>query len=225
MPLRSTRRAPAGYPISIEQDVSKERLEHFFVKGEHGYTIRKDIRDQCIFAKHDVTEDPPFSSLDLISCRNVLIYLGTSLQDRVLSRFHYALKERGFLVLGTSESAHSHPGFLCVDNKIKLHTRTSVAPSVRAAFPEINRDEARLARMSHAKDRHQGLDVAAEADRLLLATFAPPGVVVSAELTDSTISRTDGGLLGPRAWCCDIRSHANGARGASRLVAPRDRRS
>ena len=84
--------------------VSPQRLARFFTRSEHGYQIAKDIRDLCVFARHNLAQDPPFSKLDLISCCNVLIYLGDVLQRKVWSILQYALKPTGFLVLGPSES-------------------------------------------------------------------------------------------------------------------------
>ena len=85
-------------------DVSPERVRRFFVKVDQGYQISRAIRDVCVFARQNLAADPPFSNLDLLSCRNVLIYLEPSLQKRVLPHFHYALKPDGFLMLGGSES-------------------------------------------------------------------------------------------------------------------------
>jgi two-component system CheB/CheR fusion protein len=97
--------ARAGYYLdNISTDVSTERVRQFFVKADDHYQITKSIRDLCIFAKHDLIRDPPFSRLDLISCRNVLIYLDQALHRRVLSLFHYALNPHSFLVLGPSET-------------------------------------------------------------------------------------------------------------------------
>ena len=98
-------KARAGiYPDSIEAEVSPERLRRFFQKEDHIYRIDKSLRDLCVFARHNLTLDPPFSHVDLVSCRNVLIYLSPPLQKRVLPTFHYALNSPGFLVLGSSES-------------------------------------------------------------------------------------------------------------------------
>ena len=91
------------YPENIQGDVSPERLRRFFTKGENGYRVSKIIRDMCIFAQHNVVNDPPFSRMDLICCRNLLIYLEPVLQNKVISLFHYALGPSGFLVLGSSE--------------------------------------------------------------------------------------------------------------------------
>src|SRR5205807_2217242 len=93
------------YPEHIAADVSPARLRNFFTKEEGSYQVGKTVRDLCVFARQDATRDPPFSNLDLISCRNVLIYLEPILQKRVAPIFHYALKEGGLLLLGKSETA------------------------------------------------------------------------------------------------------------------------
>jgi two-component system CheB/CheR fusion protein len=92
------------YPKTIAEKISEERLKRFFTLSDEKYQITKFIRDMCIFAKQDITTDPPFSNIDIIMCRNVLIYFDAYLHERVLRIFHYALKEKGFLVLGESES-------------------------------------------------------------------------------------------------------------------------
>jgi two-component system CheB/CheR fusion protein len=98
-------RARAGrYPESISEQVSRERLSKFFVPDRSGYRIAKFVRELCIFSRQNITRDPPFSRIDLISCRNVLIYFEPALQRKVFSTFHYALKPHGVLVLGTAES-------------------------------------------------------------------------------------------------------------------------
>src|SRR5438132_9636765 len=98
-------KARAGvYPHSIATDVSSDLLRRFFVRVNNSYQITRSVRDVCIFARQNVTKDPPFSKLDLILCRNVLIYLGPRLQMTVMRLFHYALRPGGFLALGPSES-------------------------------------------------------------------------------------------------------------------------
>ncbi len=102
---KSIEKARQGtYPKAIEENVSEVRLKQFFTKFDGRYQIAKPIRDMCVFAKHDITTDPPFSNLDLIVCRNLLIYFDPYLQERVLPVLHYGLKPDGFLVLGESES-------------------------------------------------------------------------------------------------------------------------
>src|SRR5438132_7075110 len=106
------------------QDVSKERLYRFFMSQGTSYVINKRIRDMCVFSSHSVVRDPPFSRMDLISCRNLLIYLNGELQDRIIPIFHYALKPNGFLFLGTSENITKHGDlFVPVDKKSRLFQR------------------------------------------------------------------------------------------------------
>jgi two-component system CheB/CheR fusion protein len=119
--------ARAGiYPASIATDVSPERLARFFTLepgGEH-YRIHKGIRDMIIFSEQDVIKNPPFSKLDLISCRNVMIYMGVSLQKKLIPLFHYALNPGGTLFLGTAETTGDFSGlFSALDNKQKLYQR------------------------------------------------------------------------------------------------------
>src|SRR6266513_3887115 len=92
------------YSGAIEKDVSAARLRRFFVKRDGMYQIAREVRDICTFARQNITSDPPFSRLDLISCRNVLIYLGPQLHKRCLPQFHYALNRGGYLILGPAES-------------------------------------------------------------------------------------------------------------------------
>lgn len=184
-------KARAGwYPESIERDVSTARLVRFFSQTEGGYQIRRDVRDLCVFAGHDVTRDPPFSAMDLVSCRNLMIYLGPALQDRVMAMLHYALREPGFLILGSSESVRAFAGFVSVDGKNKIYGRTSAAPPAHFDFttpappPDIVSPLARGTSLDETLGpRSAGpSDVLREADRLVLAEFAPPGVVVTSDL-------------------------------------------
>jgi two-component system CheB/CheR fusion protein len=109
------------YSAAIEADVSKDRLRRFFVREGNGYRVRPELRDVVLFAVHDLLKDPPFSRVDLISCRNLLIYLDRDLQDQVCSTFHYALKPGGFLLLGASETADNPPGlFRTVDRNARI---------------------------------------------------------------------------------------------------------
>ena len=123
-------KARAGiYPEGIVEHVSPERLERFFVKAGDGYRINTAVRELCVFAVHDVTSNPPFSKLDLISCRNLLIYLNQSLQRNVIATFHYALQPWGYLVLGASESVGRQTElFELIDKKRKVYARKP-APS------------------------------------------------------------------------------------------------
>ena len=125
----SIEKARAGvYPESIAADVSTERLDRFFTKDESSYRIHKDIRDMVVFAKQDVIKDPPFSKLDLITCRNLLIYLDAEAQKMILPMFHYALNRNGHLLLGNSETVGEFSDlFAAVDKKWKLYRQEGAA--------------------------------------------------------------------------------------------------
>ncbi|MGI8891079.1 MAG: chemotaxis protein CheB [Chthoniobacterales bacterium] len=115
------------YPLTIEADVSQERLRRFFNHYKGGYRVKKDIREMILFAPHDLLRDPPFSRLDLVTCRNLLIYLKPDAQHRVLDIFHFALRPGGLLFLGGSEHVdESHTLFAPIDKKQRIHVRRTV---------------------------------------------------------------------------------------------------
>ncbi|MEN9327431.1 MAG: autoinducer 2 sensor kinase/phosphatase LuxQ [Candidatus Parcubacteria bacterium] len=112
------------YSSSIGDQVSPDRLKRFFEKNDTKYRVIKKIRDMCVFAVHDLAQDPPFSNLDMVSCLNVFIYLNQTLQKKILPLFHYALHNHGFLVLGDSESVGTHKHlFHMVDSKHKIYSK------------------------------------------------------------------------------------------------------
>ena len=112
------------YPDNIAQDVSPERLRRFFIKTEQGYQISKAIRDQCVFARQNLIKDPPFSKMDLISCRNLMIYFGPVLQKKALPILHYALNPSGYLMLGRSESIGEFSNlFSLVDKNSRIYSK------------------------------------------------------------------------------------------------------
>lgn len=125
----SLQRAREGlYPETIAADVTQERLKRFFTREDSSYRIRKDIREVVVFASHNLLKDPPFSHMDLIVCRNVLIYLQRAPQHDVLDLFHYALNPDGFLVLGNSETV-DRAGLFRVENKrFSVFRRRNVPP-------------------------------------------------------------------------------------------------
>lgn len=111
---------------SIAADVSEERLRRFFIRDGDGYRVRQELRDIVLFASHSILKDPPFSRIDLISCRNVLIYLDRELQEQVCRTFHYALNPGGFLLVGSSETADSPGGlFVPVDRTARIYQSTA----------------------------------------------------------------------------------------------------
>src|SRR5258708_21778077 len=131
----SIEQARAGvYAGTTLAEVRPERLAQFFVKSSGKYKVTQAIRDMCNFARQDLTQDPPFSRIDLISCRNVLIYLEPVLQKRILASFHYALKDKGFLLLGKSETLNAFPDlFTLVEKQGKFYGKRAVATSPQFA--------------------------------------------------------------------------------------------
>ena len=176
-------RARAGvYPALIADDVSPGRLGRFFTKMNGEYQINKAIRECCIFARHDVTRDPPFSNLDVVSCRNLLIYLDQSAQRRVLPVFHYALKPTGLLMLGTAETTASAPDlFAPADQQHRIYLRKAT-PS-RIPF-ELSM-AAPNSESSSGNDRASQfatVDLQKRLDRLIQSKYSPDALVVSEEL-------------------------------------------
>jgi two-component system CheB/CheR fusion protein len=177
-------KARAGtYTGTALAHVSPQRLARFFTRNERGYQIAKSIRDLCVFARHNVAQDPPFSKLDLISCCNVLIYLGAVLQRKVLSILHYALKPTGFLVLGPSETIGTlSESFHQVE---KTHKIYCIRPAASAPSPrqsEGRRAPGRADLRQRIAEGRAGPDVLREADRLVLAEHAPPGAIIDRDL-------------------------------------------
>jgi two-component system CheB/CheR fusion protein len=170
------------YPMSISQSVSAERLRRFFVRNHSAYQVNKRVRDLCIFARHDLARDPPFSRLDLISCRNVLIYLGPALQERVMSMFHYALKPNAHLLLGTSETVgRSTELFHLVDARHKIYQRRPAATRLMLELPRHQIETAKTT-PSERPEPVSDFDLQREADRLVLSKYAPPGVIVDDDM-------------------------------------------
>ncbi len=184
-------KARAGvYKENIANEVSEVRLRRFFHKVPGGYQISKSIRDMCVFARQNVFSDPPFSRMDMISCRNVLIYLSPVLQKKVIPIFHYALKPHGFLLVGNTEGLLGSGAeiFDLVDRKTKIYQKKAV-PSPVTFGMTIGGHETIEGRPEkpHAAAKDEDLaktpaDVQREADRLLLSKYVPSAVVVNDEL-------------------------------------------
>jgi two-component system CheB/CheR fusion protein len=184
-------RARAGlYKEAIAGEVSEMRLRRFFHKVPGGYQISKSIRDMCVFARQNVFSDPPFSRMDLISCRNVLIYLGPVLQKKVIPIFHYALKPGGFLLVGNTEGLVG-PGaeiFDLVERTTKIYRKKPVPSPVTFGLTiGVHDTKGTGQEKPHRADQDDDLikipaDVQREADRLLLTKYVPSAVVVNDDL-------------------------------------------
>jgi two-component system CheB/CheR fusion protein len=168
------------YPKSIASEVSAERLKNFFYEGVHEYKVKPEIKERIIFAVHNVVRDPPFSKVDFISCRNLMIYLEPVLQQKLLRIFHYALNPPGFLFLGSSETTGDASGlFTSLDKKWKFFERKSTGSTSRAADIEARsisrpspseraRSDLSLQRRPSIRDLSQGF---------LMTSYVPPSLI------------------------------------------------
>ena len=175
-------KARAGiYPESIAMDITSERLRRYFVKADGGYQISKSIRDMCVFAKQDIAKDPPFSKLDMISCRNVMIYMGQILQKRIIPLFHYALNSNGILFLGTSETVGGFGDlFIPIDKKNRIYTKKIV--TIPVSFDFVPRFESAEEAKALPDGPNQHVDLQKVADQILLSRYAPASVMVNEKL-------------------------------------------
>jgi two-component system CheB/CheR fusion protein len=189
------------YPKGITQDVSPERLRRFFVEVDGRYRICKPIRDMCIFARQNALADPPFSRLDLVACRNMLIYLDPKLQRHLIPLLHYSLRGEGFLWLGGSETIGSYRDlFDLVDTKNKIYAKKAgapnhvVLPATGKRWDGVARESAETRALAEAASAP---DPQREADRILLNRYAPPGVVVNDQFDIVQFRGDTSGFLAP----------------------------
>jgi two-component system CheB/CheR fusion protein len=183
--VRSVEKARMGtYSRSGVQGVSPERLLRYFVEIDGHYRVAKSIRDVCVFARHNVLTDPPFSRVDLVSCRNMLIYLSAELQQKVMPVLHYALNDSGFLWLGTSETIGSYRElFDLVDTRYKVYAKKGDSRRRPLGAIALAAAPARVPGASGASNSAPpALDAYKDLDKILAARYAPPSVLVSAEL-------------------------------------------
>jgi two-component system CheB/CheR fusion protein len=171
------------YLPNIEADVSPERLTRFFVKVEGGYQVGRRVRDAVVFSTQDVAKDAPFSRMDLVSCRNLLIYMQAPLQQRVLSTLHYALKPAGFLTLGSSETIGDAADlFTIVDRKTKVYEKRGVAAAGSHALASPVFGGPSSGNALTPMGRRPAVSAQQLADRRLLEQYAPPSVLVGEDL-------------------------------------------
>jgi len=169
------------YPPNIELDVSKERLSRYFVKKDNGYQVSRRVRDMVVFSKQNILRDAPFSRMDLVSCRNLLIYLQPSSQKKVLSVLHYALVPSGYLLLGTSEGIGDAPElFSLVDRKHKIYSKKHFA-SV-PTLDEMLSPRGGMERIQPGSGARPIANLQALADRKILEVYGPPGVLINENL-------------------------------------------
>lgn len=174
----------AIYPETIAGEIAPERLRRYFVKVDRGYQVSKRVRDACIFARQNLCADPPFSHIDILSCRNVMIYFNQVLQRQVMLTFHYALEPGGYMLLGMSEGLRDYGEvFSTVDRKHKIYLKSGAhlpfsydPPRTYAISQATGSSRAPLVEMESSAWPEQELQRAA--DRIVLARFGPPGLVI-----------------------------------------------
>jgi two-component system CheB/CheR fusion protein len=171
------------YPDNIAQDVSPERLRRFFVKTEQGYQITKAIREQCVFARQNLIKDPPFSKMDLISCRNLMIYFGPMLQKKALPILYYALNPAGYLMLGKSESIGEFSDlFSLVDKNSRIYSKKTSSTT-----PHFDGERGPARKKPDAKKKVEDhatgvVDIQKEADSIILNRYSPAGLVINEDM-------------------------------------------
>jgi two-component system CheB/CheR fusion protein len=188
------------YGEGIASDVSRERLEHFFIKEGSVYRFRRDMREMLVFAPQNLIKDPPFLNMDLIVCRNLLIYLIAEMQRWVLQSFHHSLKPKGLLLLGASETVGSFSDlFTTLDAKWKIYQKletgvqTLPAPARPTGLARIGAKDAKAHPSSYTRESRQ----AAQIQKLLLSRFAPCSMVVDEQGTIVYIHGRTGLYLEP----------------------------
>src|SRR5262249_22023918 len=148
---------------------------------ESGYQISKTIRDMCIFSRQNLVKDPPFSRLDLISCRNVLIYMDAALQKKIVPVFHYGLNPGGFLVLGNAEAVGSHLDLFSVEDrkhKIYLKKTAESHPDFGFAIPVQPRERGEAVPVLPSEEARRTFNLQRETERIILSRYGPVGVVI-----------------------------------------------
>ncbi len=186
------------FPANIEADVSPERLKRFFIKTEEGYRVNAEIREMIVFAQHNLIMHPPFTKIDILSCRNLLIYLESELQKKLIGLFYYSINPEGILLLGNSETLGSQSKlFTPVDSKLKIFKRSSLNLS-----PDLFDFPASFSRTRPVYGERQLTDkpivnIQTLADQLLLQHFSPAGVLVNENGDIIYISGRTGKYLEP----------------------------
>lgn len=200
------------YPASITEQLPKERVARFFSALESGYQINSDIRDMVLFAEQDVVLDPPFTKLDLISCRNLLIYFDASLQRRLLPLFHYSLRKGGLLLLGSAETTGPfHHLFAPVDSRLRLYRREEGAPSGRMDFLMNSVPPLSTLTMENpvsSSDAPPSDNLQAAADHVLLQVYAPAAALINDDGDILYISGRTGKYLEAAAGKANWNLHA-----------------
>ncbi len=196
--LDSTALATAGearYPLSIKSDVSEQRLQRYFTREGDNYRIKREVRDLVVFAAHSLLRDPPFSHIDLISCRNLLIYLDRDLQQQVASTFHYALRPGGYLFLGSSETIDGNTLFRIVDRDTRIYQALERPRDKLPPLPRILTGPTIVGPPSRPVLRRSPSTNDMSMHRQALEATAPPSIMIDEAHQIVTLSETAGRFL------------------------------
>lgn len=174
------------YPASIEVDISPQRLQQYFVKDERGYRINQQVRDMVIFATQNIIMDPPFTKLDVLTCRNLLIYLESALQSKLLPLFHYTLNPHGILLLGNAETiGNSSTLFSAINKTARLYNRIgNSSTTVEIDFPTRVFPILSLIDNEHESEPEMHANITnlqSQADQIVLQQYSPAAVLIDAE--------------------------------------------
>jgi two-component system, chemotaxis family, CheB/CheR fusion protein len=202
------------YPERIQAHVSEERLRRFFVAKPGGFQINKSIRDLCVFSAQNVVQDPPFSRIDLVSCRNLLIYLDAALQREVLARLHFALKPQGFLLLGSSETVGGSENLFALTDRphkiyakqpgqVHLRNLTAARELETANAPQAER-RGRSAPRALPPIVRIARNLQQEAEQLLVRTYGPPTVIVDETMNIVGFSGETGPYVEPSSGAAGL---------------------
>ncbi len=185
------------YPGTEIDSLSEERRNHFFDRLDGNYQVKKELRESCIFAYHDLTKDPPFSHLDFISCRNLLIYLDVPMQRQIIPIFHYSLNPDGILLLGISETVGPFTDlFSAIDQKFRIYRKKPAQNRVPLTFPVVKKATGGPPSRPARDLSLPGFDPVTEANRIL-GTYGPPSVFVNESMDILQFSGKIGPYLEP----------------------------
>jgi two-component system CheB/CheR fusion protein len=197
----------ARYPESISEHVSEARLQRFFVRDGGSYQVTRALREMCIFSQHNLIRDPPFSRLDLISCRNLLIYLEAELQHKVLSLFHYALNPGGYLFLGPSENVTGRSDlFRALDKRLRIFQkkRTVLRSPLELPFGDMTRPGKRPNELARRLPIASEEQVERSLERLLIDAYAPPCIIINEQGDIVYFSGRTGKYLEPPSGALNV---------------------
>lgn len=188
------------YPVNIEADVNPERLARFFIKTDNQYRIISEIREMVVFAPQNIIKDPPFTKLDILSCRNMLIYMSADLQNKLISLFHYSLNANGILILGSAESNSNHKDFFStINSRLRVYQKLGTIKqdefiNFPTAFAKTTTNNTDKITMAKVPDNIQSIT-----DNLILQQYSPASVLVNFQGDIIYLTGNTGKYLTPAA--------------------------